>query len=71
MNDVSLRTQNIKEHLTSVASALATSFEAGARLRLSNCPFRVRSAEILGRRVDEDGLWPSDAHVDAIKEIDK
>ena len=67
MDDVSLGTETVEQHLESLDSALATCFEAGTRLQLSKCQFGVRSAQILGHRVNENGLRPSDAHIDAIR----
>ena len=50
-------------------SALKTFYDAGARLKLAKCQFGVRSAEILGQKIDKDGIKTSDAHVSAVRKL--
>ena len=69
IDDVSLGTATADEHLQSVDSALKTFYDAGARLKLSKCQFGVRQAEILGHQIDQNGIKPSHAHVQAIKRL--
>ena len=42
---------------------------AGIRLKLSKCAFGVRTTDILGHVVDENGLRPSDRNVEAIRAL--
>lgn len=62
-------TETEAEHLGALASLLDTLLHAGVRLKLSKYSFGVRSAEILEHRVDNEGLRPSDAHVEVIRQL--
>ena len=66
MDDTSVGTDTEEEHLSSLESLIDTLLQAGVRLKLSKCSFGVRSTEILGHRVDNGGIRPSEAHVEAI-----
>ena len=69
MDDTSVGTETEEEHLRSLETLLDTLLQSGVRLKLSKCSFGVRSAEILGHRIDEEGLHPSEAHVEAIERL--
>ena len=66
MDDTSVGTETEEQHLSSLESLLDTLLQAGIRLKLSKCNFGVRKAEILGHRVNSEGIQPSEAHVEAI-----
>lgn len=67
MDDTSAGTETEEEHLTALESLFDTLLRAGVRLKLSKCHFVVRSVEILGHGVDNEGLRRTEAHLDAIK----
>ena len=69
MDDTSIGTATENKHLKSLAFVLDLLYENGVRLKLSKCEFGVRRAEILGHVVDENGLRPSDKHVEAIRAL--
>lgn len=69
MDDTSIGMATEDDHLESLAFVLDLRYENGVRLELSKCEFEVRRAEILGHVVDEDGLRPSDKHVEAIRAL--
>ena len=69
MDDTSAGTETEEQHLVALESLFDTFLRAGVRLKLSNCSFGVRSVEILGHRVNNEGLRPSEAHVEAIKRL--
>lgn len=66
MDDTSVGTETEEQYLLSLSSLLDTLLHAEVRLTLSKCKFGVRSAEILGHRVDNEGIQPSEAHVESI-----
>ena len=66
MDDTSVGTETEEENLSSLESLLDTLLQAGVRLKLSKCSFGLRSTEILAHRVDNDGIRPSEAHIEAI-----
>lgn len=69
MDDVSLGTAGEEEHLDKLEALLDKLYASGARLKLSKCKFGSRSVEVLGHRVDKDGLHPSAGHVESIKSL--
>ena len=69
MDDMSLGTEDEDSHIVALESLLRCLHQNDVRLSLSKCQFGVRSAEILGHRVDKDGVQPSAAHVEAIKAL--
>lgn len=69
MDDVSLGTEEKEEHLEKFDTLLTDLYNSVVRLELIKCRFGVGSVEILGHRVDEDGLPPSEAHVGAIRAL--
>ena len=69
LDDASFGTETEEEHLEALETVLDTLLQAGARLKLSKCSFGVCSVEVLGHRVDNAGLRPSDTHVDAIRKL--
>ena len=71
MDDTSLGTETENEHLKSLAFVLDLLYENGVRLKLSKCEFGVLRAEILGHVVDENGLRPSEKHVEAIRALEE
>ena len=58
MDDVSLGTTTVEEHLHSVDAALETFYNAGARLKLAKCQLGVREAESLGIGLTARALSP-------------
>lgn len=69
IDDTSIGTETEEKHLESLESVLDLLFGCGVRLKLSKCEFGVRRAEILGHMVDENGLRPSDKHVESIRAL--
>ena len=69
MDDVSLGAESAEAHLQSLESVLKRLLDAGARLKFSRYEFGVRNAQILGRRIDKQGIKPSAAQVEATKEL--
>lgn len=69
MDDTSVGTATEKEHLESLNTLLDTLLRAGIRLKLSKCSFGVRSAEVLGHKIDSEGIRPSQAHLEAIERL--
>ena len=69
MDDTSAGTETEEEHLVALESLFDTLLRAGVRLKLSKCRFGVQSVEILGHHVENEGLRPSEAHVEAIKRL--
>eukprot|EP00171_Calliarthron_tuberculosum_P022965 IDg22965t1 len=69
VDDTSVGTETEEEHLKSLESILDTLLKFNVRLKLSKCNFGVRSVEVLGHLVDENGLHPSTKHVEAIHQL--
>lgn len=69
MDDVSVGAKSAETHLQSLDTVLQRFLDAGARLKFSKCQFGVRTAEILGHRIDKNGLKPSAAHIQAIRDL--
>lgn len=61
-----MREQKQRNSICRLESLLDTLLQAGIRLTLSKCNFGVRRAEILGHRVDSEGIQPPEIHVEAI-----
>ncbi len=69
IDDTSVGTESEEEHLQSLGEILSLFLAANVRLKFSKCQFGVRSAEVLGHLVDENGLQPSVGHVRAIRAL--
>ena len=69
MDDANTGTETEAEHIVAQESLPDTFLHAGVRLKLSKCNFGVRNVEVLGYRVDNEGLHPSKAHVEAIRQL--
>ena len=69
IDDTSIGAETVDEHLESLTTILDLLLSAGIKLKLSKCAFGVRTTEILGHVVDENGLRLSDRHVEAIRAL--
>jgi transposase InsO family protein len=69
VDDISVGTKTVKEHLDVLRKVLLRIRECGMKLKLSKCQFGKRSVEVLGHEVSNKGIRPSAGHLEAIKRL--
>ena len=68
IDDILVTGSSIDEHLSNLDKVLAKLKEVGLRLKRSKCIFLAERVEYLGYIIDQHGLRPTEAKVQAIKE---
>ena len=68
LDDILITGRNDEEHLQNLERVLTKLDEAGLHLKMSKCSFMSVSVEYLGHRIDDQGLHPTQAKVQAVKE---
>jgi hypothetical protein len=71
VDDVSVGTKTVKEHLAVLRKVLQRVHESGMKLNLSKCQFGKRAVEVLGHHVSGEGILPSAGHLEAVKSLQK
>jgi len=69
MDDRSVGSSDEETHLVELELVLTRMQKSGMKLKLSKSRFGVRSVELLGHQITEEGLLPSEGHLRAIKEL--
>lgn len=67
IDDGCIGSETPEEHIKDLDEVLSRLKEGGMRIKLSKCRIGKRDVEILGHRVDENGVRPSEGHVEAVK----
>jgi len=68
IDDILVTSTTLKEHLRNLEAVLKRLEEAGLRLNRDKCFFLHPSIEYLAHLIDKDGIHPTQAKVQAIKE---
>lgn len=71
LNDFGIPNITEENHIASSASILDILLEAGVRLRLSKCSFRIRTAEVLGHVVEGGDLRPLQKYTNSVSKLVK
>lgn len=69
IDDTSARTETVEKTLSRLKSLLNKFLQASVSFHLSKCSVSVRITEILGQRVDNEAIWPSEAHIAVISRL--
>jgi len=67
LDDILITGSSDEQHLQNLESVLTKLDKAGLRLKMSKCSFMSESVEYLGHCIDAQGLHPTQAKVDAVK----
>ena len=68
LDDILITGRNDEEHLKNLEAVMTKLDNAGLRLKLTKCSFMAVSVEYLGHRIDAQGLHPTLAKVQAVKD---
>lgn len=67
LDDINVGSKTVEEHTEVVESVLRLFAEAGLKLNLRKCKFAYDELQYLGYVVNEHGIHPNEAHLNAIK----
>lgn len=67
MDDISIATIDLKTHVDILTEVLKILREAGLYLNLKKCKFGFTELVYLGYKINEEGIHPSGAHIEAIR----
>lgn len=67
LDDINIATKTLEEHRKILAEVLRLLSDAGLKINFKKCKFAYRELVYLGYCVNENGIRPNDAHLNAIR----